>query len=115
MECSVGFADMGNGDFVSPAGLVYGPGKVDHVLNHTVQNLSRATHTVFSEVDPNKALALVDEAWTRRAQAITDPIETFKFTIPMGRAIGTNGETYIQMAVDPATNRILSAYPVSGP
>ncbi|WP_079125462.1 RHS repeat-associated core domain-containing protein [Streptomyces lushanensis] len=114
-ECPFTFADMGNGDFVSPGGLVYRPGKIDHVLAHSVRNPSRATHTVFIEKSPNKVLDLVDEAWTRRSQAIRDPHDKFQFTIPMGRVIGTNGEDYIRMAVDPATNRILSAYPIFKP
>ena len=114
-NCPVTFADMGNGDSVSPGGLVYGPGKIDHVLAHSVPNQSRATHTVFIEKSQNKVLDLVDQAWTKRSQAVRDPDDEFQFTIPMGRKIGTNGEDHMRIAVDPATNRILSAYPISKP
>ena len=116
-HCPVFFADLGNGDTVSPAGLVYGPGKIDHVLAHTAENPDRATHTVFEEKNPNKVLDLVDEGWgaVKLGNAYTYPDDSFKFVAPMGRPIGTNGEQFLQMAVDPSTNRILTAYPVASP
>ncbi|MFF0063359.1 polymorphic toxin-type HINT domain-containing protein [Streptomyces sp. NPDC005279] len=119
-SCPATFADLGNNEFLSPAGLVYGVDrkhghKIDHILAHTVPDPGRATHTVFNEVNPNKVLDLVDEAWTIRGRAVRYPNDPFKFVIPMPKVIGTMGEKYMQMAVDPTTNRILSAYPVLKP
>ncbi|MER7179480.1 polymorphic toxin-type HINT domain-containing protein, partial [Streptomyces hyaluromycini] len=118
--CPVGFADLGGGRLQSPGGLIYGfdrkfGNKIDHVLAHTVPDASRATHTVFVEKDPGKVLALVDEAWAMQSKAIKDPADAFKFVFPMGRTIGTRGEKYLQIAVNPQTKEILSAYPVASP
>ncbi|NDZ55674.1 hypothetical protein G3I47_00005, partial [Streptomyces anulatus] len=116
--CPVAFADLGDGNFMSPGGLIYGADrkhghKIDHVLAHTVADPSRPTHTVFTEIDPIKLLDLVDDAWIRKGRAIRDPNDSFKFTIPMDKVVGTKGEDHIQMAVNPDTGQILSAYPVS--
>ncbi|MFF8649243.1 RICIN domain-containing protein [Streptomyces griseoluteus] len=118
--CPVGFADLGGGNLESPGGLIYGAdrkfgNKIDHVLAHTVPDASRATHTVFVEKDPGKVLALVDEAWAMQSKAIKDPADAFRFVFPMGRTIGTRGEKYLQIAVNPQTKEILSAYPVAAP
>ncbi|MFF7888247.1 RICIN domain-containing protein [Streptomyces sp. NPDC020794] len=118
--CPIGFADLGGGKLESPGGLIYGldrrfGNKIDHVLAHTVPDASRATHTVFVEKDPGKVLALVDEAWAMQSKAIKDPADAFRFVFPMGRTIGTRGERYLQIAVNPQTKEILSAYPVASP
>jgi hypothetical protein len=118
--CPVGFADLGGGKLQSPGGLIYGLDrkfgtKIDHVLAHTVPDASRATHTVFVEKDPAKVLALVDEAWAMQSKAIRDPADAFRLVFPMGRTIGTRGEKYLQIAVNPQTKEILSAYPVAAP
>lgn len=59
-----------NKSWTSPAGLVYELGseqgnRVQHVLTHTVADPSKPVHTVFN-VERNKILGLVDEAWTQR-------------------------------------------------
>ncbi|WP_460624951.1 polymorphic toxin-type HINT domain-containing protein, partial [Kitasatospora kifunensis] len=113
--CPAVFADLGNGDFLSPAGLLYAPGKILHVLAHAAVNTSRATHTVFLEKNPIKLLDLVDDAWTMKSKAIRVPNDDAVWIVPMDKVIGTNGETFIRLAIDPGTNRILSAYPVAGP
>ncbi len=112
--CPAVFAVLGNGEYMSPAGLVYASGKVFHVLDHTVPNPSRLTHTVFLEQNPIKALDLVDKAWSMRSKAIRTADEAV-WIVPMDEVIGTNGEKFIRLAIDPGTSRILSAYPVTGP
>ncbi|MFF3114751.1 polymorphic toxin-type HINT domain-containing protein, partial [Kitasatospora sp. NPDC057904] len=108
--CPAVFAILGNGEHMSPAGLIYAPGKIAHVLEHMSNIQGRATHTVFLESNPIKALDLVDEAWTMRAKGI--PVDAWAKDVPMGRVIGTNGEKCIRLAVDFATGRINTAYPV---
>jgi hypothetical protein len=119
-SCPVTFADLGGGNFMSPGGLIYGADrkyghKINHVLAHTVPDPSRATHTVFLENNPNKVLDLVDQAWAMQSKAIRDPNDAFRFVFYMGEEIGTRGEKYLQIAVDPQTKFILSAYPVASP
>ncbi len=118
--CPVTFADMGGDHFMSPGGLVYGPGakgehKIDHVLAHTVANPNKPNHTVFVEKSENRVLDLVDEAWTKQGQAIRPPDDPYAWVIPMGKVIGTQGETYMRIAKDPNSDLILSAYPVTYP
>ncbi|PYC69537.1 hypothetical protein C7C46_27970 [Streptomyces tateyamensis] len=113
--CPAVFADLGNGSFMSPGGLLYAPGKIEHVLAHTAVNTSRATHTVFLEKNPIKVLDLVDDAWTFRSRAIRVPGDDAVWIVPMNDVIGTNGEKFIRLAINPGTNQILSAYPVMGP
>lgn len=66
-------------------------------------------HSVFN-VGRNRLLGLIDEAWSMRGAPVAgDP---GAFVVPMGRAIGTAGETTIRIVVRPGTNQILTAYPV---
>ncbi|MDT0614895.1 polymorphic toxin-type HINT domain-containing protein [Streptomyces lancefieldiae] len=117
--CPVTFADMGGDHFVSPGGLIYGPDrkhghKIDHLLRHTVEDPSRLTHTVFIEKEPNKVLALVDEAWAKQSEIINVPGD-IAVIIPMGKVIGTKGEDHMRIAIDPNSGLFLSAYPVPKP
>ncbi|WUN48805.1 ricin-type beta-trefoil lectin domain protein [Streptomyces sp. NBC_00306] len=119
-SCPVSFVDLGGGNFKSPGGLIYGADrkhghKINHVLAHTVPDASRPTHTVFVEKNPSKVLDLVDQAWAMQSKAIRDPNDAFRFVFYMGEEIGTRGEKYLQIAVDPQTKYILSAYPVAHP
>ncbi|WP_218048812.1 DUF637 domain-containing protein [Curvivirga aplysinae] len=98
---------------VSPAGLKYGYDKnfgnrVDHVLAHTYPNPNKKNHTVFN-AKGDDALALVDEAWSKRGASL--PNDSNAFLVNMGRAVGTAGETSIRVVVDPKTNNIITAYP----
>jgi hypothetical protein len=77
--------------------------------------MSNAPVARVVEKDPGKVLALVDEAWAMQSKAIKDPVDAFRFVFPMGRTIGTRGERYLQIAVNPQTKEILSAYPVASP
>jgi len=55
-------------------------------------------------------LELVDQAWKRRAAAV--PGDPGAFVVPMGRTVGTAGETALRIIVRPGTNQIVTAYPV---
>ncbi|MCG3266591.1 hypothetical protein [Yoonia sp. I 8.24] len=106
-------APNGQRYFESPGGLVYGPGsqhgdRLTHVLDHTQPNPNKTTHTVFNE-SGDRALALVDEAWTTRG--IPVPGDPGAYVVPMGRVVGTAGETNIRVIVKPGTSEIISAYP----
>jgi hypothetical protein len=96
-----------------PAGVDYGPGsvhgnRVKHVLDHAVPNPAKTTHSVFS-VYRDQVLGLIDEAWLGKGNPLyNDP---GAYIVPMGRAVGTAGETNIKIIVRPNTNKIITAYP----
>jgi hypothetical protein len=105
----------GNG-WKSKAGLFYGLGsshgnRVKHVLAHTLPDLSKPAHTVFREKGA-KALELVDEAFTLKNQLNISPVEgdPSAFLVPMGRVVGTQGETSIRLVIANG-NEIITAYP----
>lgn len=95
-------------------GLNYGQdsvqgNKVLHVLEHEKLNPTKTTHSVFS-ADRKGILGVVDEAWlSKRSSVDGDP---GAYVVPMGRVIGTSGETNIKIIVRPKTNKIITAYPV---
>lgn len=105
---------IGPGTLESGGGLVYGPdtvfgNRVRHLLAHTVPDVSKPVHSVFN-VGRNKVLELVDEAWKMRGAPI--PGDPGAFVVPMGRTVGTAGETAVKIVVQPGTNQIVTAYPV---
>lgn len=98
----------------STAGLIYGAdrafgNRVQHVLAHTVPDPSKTVHSVFN-VSRDKVLALVDEAWSMRGASVGRNGRVF--VVPMGRVVGTAGETAVRVVVKPGTTEILTAYPV---
>lgn len=100
--------------WTTPAGLEYGQGSVQgnrvlHVLEHAEPNPAKTTHSVFS-MDRKEILGAVDEAWLKKGSPVVgDP---GAYVVPMGRAIGTSGETSIKVIVRPGTNQVITAYPV---
>ena len=68
-------------------------------------------HSVFN-VERNKVLELVDEAWLKRGEALVD--DPGAYVIDMGQVVGKNGETAIKIAVKIGTTDVLSAYPIKG-
>ncbi|VEG12930.1 hypothetical protein [Moraxella cuniculi] len=97
----------------SPAGLNYGQGsregnRVKHVLEHAQPNSNKPNHTVFN-VQRNQILSLVDQAWVRRGNPL--PSDPGVYVIPMGKVVGTRGETSIRIVVKPGTNQVITAYP----
>ncbi|CAI8856157.1 hypothetical protein EMIT0P171_250019 [Pseudomonas sp. IT-P171] len=80
-----------------------------HVLEHAEPNPAKTTHSVFS-MDRKEILGAVDEAWLKKGSPVVgDP---GAYVVPMGRAIGTSGETSIKIIVRPGTNQVITAYPV---
>lgn len=80
-----------------------------HVLDHTKPNPNKRTHSVFN-VDKTKLLELLDEAWSKKGASV--PNDPGAFIIPMGRVVGTEGETAIRLVVEAGTNKVVTAYPV---
>lgn len=105
---------LGNGAWRSSAGLIYGQGsihgnRVRHVLAHATPDSTKPVHSVFN-VARNKVLGVVDEAWSMRGSPLTtDP---GAFVVPMGRVVGTQGETAVKIIVRPGTSEIITAHPV---
>ena len=80
-----------------------------YVLEHAEPNPAKLAHTVFAG-GPTRILGLIDEAWlTRGPSGAGDP---GAFFVPMGRAVGTAGDTGIRIIVVPNTPSIIPACPV---
>ncbi|SCZ31790.1 MULTISPECIES: hemagglutinin repeat-containing protein [Pseudomonas] len=100
--------------WTTPAGLEYGRGtrqgtRINHVLEHAKPNPNKQNHTVFS-MDRKEILGVVDEAWTKRGNPVAN--DPGAYIVPMGRVVGTAGETNVKVVVIPGTNTVLTAYPV---
>lgn len=108
---------IGNGQWRSGAGLVYGQGsvhgnRVKHVLAHAAADASKPAHSVFN-VARNRVLGLVDEAWAARGSHTIHPSSgNWNYRVDMGRVIGTEGQTAINISVRPGTSEIITAFPV---
>jgi len=89
-----------------------GVSRVKHVLKHVFPDSSRRLHTVFN-VTENEVFALIDEAWLMRKPSLGSFPEVFD--IPMGRVVGTRGETAIRIVVEKGTVNVRTAYPVVCP
>lgn len=103
---------LGGSRYQTPAGLIYGPGSkhghwLTHVLQHGFPDATKKTHSVFTS--GSGALRTVDEAWLMRGAP--DPSDLGKYVIPMGRTVGTGGETSVTVIVRPGTSQIITAYP----
>jgi hypothetical protein len=61
-------------------------------------------------MDKERVLETVDEAWLRRDFPVKGQPGVFE--VEMGRIIGERGETVVRVVVDPATNEVVSAYPI---
>ncbi|MNJ22668.1 hypothetical protein D3C77_170420 [compost metagenome] len=106
--------DKATRTWTTPAGLDYGQGSVQgnrvlHVLEHADPNPAKTTHSVFS-MDRKEILGAVDEAWLKKSSPVVG--DSGAYVVPMGRAIGTLGETNIKIIVRPGTNQVITAYPV---
>ena len=87
-----------------------GLNRIEHVLLHTEPNPAKKVHSVFN-VERNKVLELVDEAWLKRGKPIVDG-NSEVYLVNMGKAVGTSGEKLMKLVVWPGTSRIRTAYPV---
>lgn len=78
-----------------------------HVLEHAEPNPAKTIHSVFS-MHRKEILGAVDEAWLKKGSpAVGDP---GAYVVPMGRAIGTSGETSTKVIVRPGTSQVIIAY-----
>ncbi|MEU3529769.1 DUF6531 domain-containing protein [Streptomyces sp. NPDC038707] len=111
--------DLGDGWYRSPEGLDYGPNaaeghRIIHVMQHTRENPAKPAHGVF-DTGNQGVLESVDEAWSRRAMAVSVNPQGARTTyiIPMGRQVGYNpGEDYISITVEHG-NEVITAFPRS--
>jgi len=108
--------DATNKAWTSPCGLVYGQGsahgnRVMHVMDHTVQNAAKPVHSVF-DIPRNQVIGLVDEAWAARTgKGTLQSNGNRTWLVPMGRQVGTNGQTSIKVVVKDGTSEIITAFP----
>lgn len=138
-------APQDNGSWLSPEGLLYrgfgDPGfetRVDHVLDHTRPRLDRTDtdrHGYFvDELVGGNPLAVVDEAWVLRSQAVSatqrvegGTIVSVEYLVdlerPIGRISGSLGErlgfpptNFVTVVVDFVDeSRIVTAFPTLVP
>ncbi|PEP87617.1 hypothetical protein CN585_29720, partial [Bacillus toyonensis] len=106
--------DKDKKSWISSGGLEYTQGsaegnRIKHVLEHTKPNPNKTTHSVFN-VDKTKMLELLDQAWLKKGAP--DPTDPSAYVIPMGKIVGTEGETAIRLVVIRGTNKVITAYPV---
>ena len=109
---ATGFTHVGGRVYRSPAGLRYGPSvrgehRLHHVLLHAYGNAGKRIHSVFAE--GTDVLRLVDEAWRLRGASVIG--DAGKYVVPMGRTVGSAGETHVTIVVRPGTQRLITAYP----
>lgn len=117
--------------FRSPAGLVYRSGsadghRLDHVMTHAEDDLSKPIHGVFHG-DRDNILNLLDEAWNKCQQRGPPEVEKkvegrrTVYTVDMGQTIGHVGGQSGQRNGEPACRKIrlvleetdvITAYPV---
>ena len=112
--------EIGPDVYRSPAGLIYGPGSshghtFTHVMQHVAPDTSKKVHTVFATSSDDllglgdEVVGLLDEAWSLRTNAAAgDP---GRYVIPLGRPVGTAGESSVTIIVRPGTAEVITAYP----
>ncbi|GAA2778493.1 hypothetical protein GCM10010521_66880 [Streptomyces rameus] len=97
----------------------YGPGsaeghRITHLMQHTRENPAKPAQGVF-DTGNQGVLETVDEAWSRRAMAVSVNQQGARTTyiIPMGRQVGYNaGEEHISITVEHG-NEVITAFPRS--
>jgi RHS repeat-associated protein len=123
---------VGQNIWESTAGLRYGPdptlgNRVQHVLKHTVDDIGRAKHGVFT-TGRSETLSLIDEAWQSVQQNSSKLINIIPqgnrtvYEIDMGRQIGYlggregaalgNPATNVLRLVVQGSNEVITAFPV---
>ena len=102
--------------WTTPEGLIYEQGsihgnRVKHLLDHTVSNPSKSTHSIF-DAGRSDVMGLVDEAWaTRVGPGKLQPNGNRVWTVDMGRQVGTAGQTGIHIVVRDGTTKLITAFP----
>lgn len=106
---------LAQGKWKSEGGIIYSTmskeqgHRLSHVLDHTVPNLQKSTHTVFS-CTRSEILSLIDDGFKKAKQ---HPRDFPRFEVDMSpRVIGTGGETKMRIVIDPNTKEITTAYPI---
>jgi RHS repeat-associated protein len=111
----LGLTQIGPDTWRSRTGLVYGPrpNNNQHVLTHLTDHLvpqpGKLNHDVWNINTLEDIIKLLDEAWLKRATPV--PGDAWAWVIPMGREVGTQGQRYIRMIVNPNTWEVITAYP----
>ncbi|WP_430734445.1 hypothetical protein ACQ0P8_05710 [Halodesulfovibrio aestuarii] len=100
--------------WTTPAGLSYGEDpkygdRISHVLQHLVSGAKKEPHSVFN-VPQENLLELIDEA-KMHLEGIDLTVAKKAYDIPMGREIGTKGETTIRLVLK-NKKEVITAYPV---
>jgi hypothetical protein len=109
-------SSIGNGQWRSTAGLIYGQGsvhgnRVQHVLAHAVPDPSKINHSVFVGSRTN-LLSLIDEAWTARGAGVVQGNGNILYHVPLGRQVGTRGQTAIDIVIKKGTtSELVTAFP----
>ena len=119
--------NIGGKNYKSPAGLVYGGGRehrIDHVLLHCKDDLSKPTHGVFTG-DAVGVMKMIDEAY-EMVKSKSDKVDSQKsgdkmtHTVSMGRVIGHTGgqkakrsgrKELRKIKLVLADNRVITAFP----
>ena len=84
----------------------------DENASGAAPDASKPAHSVFN-VARNRVLGLVDEAWAARGSHTIHPGSgNWNYRVDMGRVIGTEGQTAINISVRPGTSEIVTAFPV---
>lgn len=108
--------DKTSNSWITQSGLKYGQGSkqgnyVKHVLEYAVSNSDKKPHLSVFNVIRKEILKLLDEAWLAKGSPLQGSPGVY--IVPMKRAIGTAGETRIEISVRPSTNEIITAKPLS--
>lgn len=117
MSCR-NWVDIGNGWFQSEAGLMYGPEskeghRVLHVISHMFPDSTGTSHTVFIGTQ-EEVFALIDEGYLAKdGSMILDQVgNRITYRIPMGRTIGTRGETHLCLSLE-IPDVLITAFPTT--
>lgn len=123
--------EVGRDRFESPEGLLYtmgrnGEHRIDHVMRHVRNDMSRPVHGVFDAQSRDEVLALLDEAYKRvkagdkSVRSTTGENELTEHLVEMPERIGYVGGVRGEEQGNPATkrlelildkNRVITAYP----
>jgi hypothetical protein len=120
ISCPVGFANMGNDIFVSPAGLVYmresaAKHRIDHIMDHTKAVDGKPLHGVFKVKDQGELLKMIDDAWKKGGEIVPTNNKNKVTRIDYDEAIGEGGEKFLCVVtrVVKKKDRVITAYPSS--
>jgi len=69
-------------------------------------------HSVFVACEKGNSLDIVDEAWQKRSSPVTQAGKDV-YDVPMGKAVGTQGESKVRIVTKQGTNEVVTAYPIN--